>query len=109
LLDRYLEGEEIDLDVVEADLLTAVARGRFHPVIPVSTETGVGTLELLHLLTAAFPPPTLHPLPAATTPDGDPCRRSSAILTDPLWPKSSVRQAIRTSAGSVSCACSAAH
>jgi len=72
LLDRYLEGEEIDLDVVEADLLTAVARGRFHPVIPVSTETGVGTLELLHLLTAAFPPPTLHPLPAATTPDGDP-------------------------------------
>ena len=72
LLDRYLEGEEIDLDIVQADLLTAVSRGRFHPVIPVSTETGVGTLELLHLLTAAFPPPTLHPLPAATTPDGDP-------------------------------------
>ena len=72
LLDRYLGGEEVDLDVMEADLLTAVSRGRFHPVIPVSTETGVGTLELLHLLTAAFPPPTLHPLPAATTPDGDP-------------------------------------
>jgi len=72
LLDRYLGGEDVDTDVVEADLLTAVSRGRFHPVIPVSTETGVGTLELLHLLTAAFPPPTLHPLPAATTPDGDP-------------------------------------
>jgi len=72
LLDRYLGGEEVDLDLMEADLLTAVSRGRFHPVIPVSTETGVGTLELLHLLTAAFPPPTLHPLPAVTTPDGDP-------------------------------------
>jgi elongation factor G len=72
LLDRYLGGEEVDIDVVEADLLTAVSRGRLHPVIPVSTETGVGTLELLHLLTAAFPPPTLHPLPAATTPRGDP-------------------------------------
>jgi elongation factor G len=72
LLDRYLGGEEIDLDVVGRDLMTAVSRGRFHPVIPVSTETGVGTVELLHLLTAAFPAPTLHPLPAATTPDGDP-------------------------------------
>jgi elongation factor G len=72
LLDRYLGGEEIDFDVVSSDLLTAVARGRFHPVIPVSTETGVGTIELLHLLTAAFPAPTQHPLPAATTPQGDP-------------------------------------
>ncbi len=72
LLDRYLAGEEIDIGVVEADLLTAVSRGRFHPVIPVSTETGVGTVELLHLLTAAFPPPTLHPLPVAMTPNGHP-------------------------------------
>ncbi len=72
LLDRYLGGEDIDIDVVEADLLTAVSRGRFHPVIPVSTETSVGTVELLHLLTAAFPAPTLHPLPVAWTPSGDP-------------------------------------
>ena len=72
LLDRYLGGEEIDLDVVTGDLLTAVSRGRFYPVIPVSTETGVGTYELLQLLTAAFPAPTLHPLPAVTTPGGDP-------------------------------------
>jgi len=72
LLDRYLGGEEIDVDVVMGDLLTAVSRGRLYPVIPVSTETGVGTGELLHLLTAAFPAPTLHPLPATTTPDGDP-------------------------------------
>jgi len=72
LLDRYLAGEEIGVDVLISDLLTAVSRGRLYPVIPVSTETGVGTVELLHLLTAAFPAPTLHPLPAATTPGGDP-------------------------------------
>jgi elongation factor G len=72
LLDRYLGGEDLDLDVVMADLLTAVSRGRFYPVVPVSTETGVGTHELLHLLTAAFPAPTLHPLPKVTTPGGDP-------------------------------------
>jgi elongation factor G len=91
LLDRYLGGEELGFDVVLADLLTAVSRGRFHPVIPVSTETGVGTFELLQLLTAAFPPPTLHPLPAATTPEGDPL---PPLKCDPDGPL--VAEVIRT-------------
>ncbi|HEX7462632.1 MAG TPA: elongation factor G-like protein EF-G2 [Dermatophilaceae bacterium] len=91
LLDRYLGGEDVDIDVVEADLLTAVSRGRFHPVIPVSTETGVGTVELLHLLTAAFPAPTLHPLPAATTPNGHPL---PPLQCDPAGPL--VAEVIRT-------------
>jgi elongation factor G len=91
LLDRYLGGEEIGFDVVVADLLTAVSRGRFHPVIPVSTETGVGTFELLQLLTLAFPPPNLHPLPAATTPDGDPL---PPFLCDPDGPL--VAEVVRT-------------
>ena len=72
LLDRYLEGEDIDLNVIVADLLTAVSRGRFHPVIPVSTDTGVGMVELLELLMDAFPAPNLHPLPAVMSPNGDP-------------------------------------
>jgi elongation factor G len=91
LLDRYLGGEEMDLDVVIADLLTAVSRGRLFPVIPVSTESGVGTHELLQLLTAAFPAPTLHPLPAATTPDGDPL---PPLACDPDGPL--VAEVIRT-------------
>jgi len=91
LLDRYLGGEEIGLDVLTTDLLTAVSRGRFYPVIPVSTETGVGTVELLQLLTAAFPAPTLHPLPAATTPDGDPL---PPLQCDPDGPL--VAEVIRT-------------
>lgn len=91
LLDRYLSGEEIDLEVVASDLLTAVSRGRFHPVIPVSTQTGVGTVELLHLLTAAFPAPTQHPLPAATTPQGDPL---APLECDPDGPL--VAEVVRT-------------
>jgi elongation factor G len=91
LLDRYLGGEEIDVDVLKQDLLTAVSRGRLYPVIPVSTETGVGTTELLEILTAAFPPPTLHPLPATTTPDGDPL---PPLQCDPDGPL--VAEVIRT-------------
>ena len=91
LLDRYLSGEEIDLEFVARDLLTAVSRGRFHPVIPVSTQTGVGTVELLHLLTAAFPAPTQHPLPAATTPQGDPL---APLECDPDGPL--VAEVVRT-------------
>jgi elongation factor G len=72
LLDRYLGGEEIDAKTVVNDLLVAVARGSFHPVVPVSTQTGVGTQELLYLLASAFPAPPRRPLPAATTPEGEP-------------------------------------
>jgi elongation factor G len=91
LLDRYLGGEQIDVDVLTNDLLTAVSRGRFYPVIPVSTQTGVGTYEVLQLLSAAFPAPTLHPLPAATTPDGDP---TQALMCDPNGPL--VAEVVRT-------------
>ena len=35
LMDRYLDGEEIDTEVLVADLEKAVARGHFHPVVPV--------------------------------------------------------------------------
>jgi elongation factor G len=91
LLDRYLGGEETDIEVVTGDLLTAVSRGRLYPVIPISTETGVGTYELLQLLTTAFPAPTLHPLPAATTPDGDPLQ---PLVCDPSGPL--VAEVIRT-------------
>lgn len=91
LLERYLGGEEVELDTLVSDLLTAVARGTFHPVIPVSTQTGVGTHELLYLLAAAFPPPTLHPLPAATTPDGEPL---PPLACDPEAPL--VAEVVRT-------------
>jgi elongation factor G len=72
LMDRYLDGEEIDVKVLIDDLETAVARGHFYPVLPVSALTGVGTRELLELVTQGFPAPGEHLIPAVTTPDGEP-------------------------------------
>jgi len=57
LLDRYLSGEEIGIEVLVDDLETAVARGTFYPVLPVCAETGVGLGELLEVLSGGFPSP----------------------------------------------------
>ncbi len=83
LMDRYLEGEEIDFAILEKDLLTAVSRGSFYPVIPVCTETGAGTDVLLHLVKAAFPAPTAARMPQVTTPDGEP---HPDLVCDPSGP-----------------------
>ncbi|SCL47549.1 translation elongation factor 2 (EF-2/EF-G) [Micromonospora citrea] len=72
LMDRYLEGEEIGTDVLVDDLEKAVARGHFHPVVPVCAETGVGLDALLEVLTAGFPSPLEHELPAVAGVDGSP-------------------------------------
>ena len=72
LLDRYLAGEALDQDVVIADLETAVARGRFFPVLPMTPLTALGTDELLEVLTRGMPTPLEHPCPVVTHPDGSP-------------------------------------
>ncbi|MEU4775867.1 elongation factor G-like protein EF-G2 [Micromonospora sp. NPDC023644] len=72
LMDRYLAGEEIGTDVLIEDLEKAVARGHFYPVVPVCAETGVGLDALLEVLTAGFPSPLEHELPAIAGVDGSP-------------------------------------
>jgi elongation factor G len=72
LMDRYLGGEELDVKVLIEDLETAVARGTFYPVLAASALNGLGTIELLEVLTAAFPSPLEHPLLPVTRPDGSP-------------------------------------
>ena len=72
LMDRYLGGESIDVKVLIEDLETAVARGNFYPVFTTCALSGLGTTELLELLTSAFPSPLEHPLPVVTKPDGSP-------------------------------------
>jgi elongation factor G len=72
LMERYLGGEEIEVPVLIGDLEKAVARGNFYPVIPVCAETQVGLDALLEVLTAAFPSPLEHDLPAVTGVDGSP-------------------------------------
>ena len=70
LMERYLGGEEIDQSVLIDDLEKAVARASFFPVMPACSGTGVGTLELLEIITSAFPSPPEHQLPEVFTPQG---------------------------------------
>jgi elongation factor G len=91
LLDRWLAGDEVDEGVLVRDLERAVARGAFHPVLPVDALTGLGVPELLDLLVRGFPTPLEHPLPAVTTPDGDP---REPLVCDPDGPL--VAEVVRT-------------
>ncbi|WP_330253675.1 elongation factor G-like protein EF-G2 [Nocardia sp. NBC_00565] len=85
LMERYLGGENIDLDTLVTDLERAVARGSFHPVLigapaPEGAKHGLGTVELLDLIIGGFPTPSEHPVSAATTTDG---AAPTPLLCDP--------------------------
>ncbi|MFF4357880.1 elongation factor G-like protein EF-G2 [Streptomyces sp. NPDC001604] len=96
LMDRYLGGEQIDFKTLVEDLERAVARGVFFPVLAAApaaegAKQGLGTVELLELITGGFPTPFEHPTPGVTTIDGKP-REVKACDTDgPL-----VAEVIRT-------------
>ncbi|MEZ0068732.1 elongation factor G [Streptacidiphilus sp. MAP12-20] len=95
LMDRYLGGETIDTKTVIDDLERAVARGHFHPVLAAlppadGSREGVGTAELLELITSAFPSPVEHvtPLPAgeadlACDPEGPLAAQVLKVTSDP--------------------------
>ncbi|MCH9800125.1 MAG: elongation factor G-like protein EF-G2 [Actinomycetia bacterium] len=81
LLDRFLTGEELDMTMLNEDLEKAVARGHFHPVLPVVLgEKLIGVTEILSVIVNGFPTPAEHALPAATTPEG---RASAPLACDP--------------------------
>ncbi len=88
LMDRYLGGEEIDVATLITDLERAVARGAFHPVLPAApaaegARQGLGTLELLELVTRGFPTPLERAAPPVTSPDGTPL---APLACDPEGP-----------------------
>jgi elongation factor G len=83
LMERYLGGEDIDRDMLVKDLERAVARGSFHPVIPVDSGTGTGARELLDLIVAGFPSPLEHTCPEVFTPEG---KRGPEISCSPGGP-----------------------
>ncbi|MFD7550040.1 elongation factor G-like protein EF-G2 [Streptomyces sp. NPDC059578] len=75
LMDRYLAGAVVEVETLVADLERAVARGVFHPVLAAApaapgARQGLGTVELLELLTGGFPTPLERTAPPVTTPDG---------------------------------------
>ncbi|RDG38544.1 elongation factor G-like protein EF-G2 [Streptomyces corynorhini] len=88
LMDRYLGGEDVDLKTLVQDLEKAVTRGAFHPVLAAAPAApggreGLGTAELLDLITGGFPNPLERPAPAVTAPDGS---ARPAISCDPRGP-----------------------
>ncbi|MCX6463458.1 MAG: elongation factor G-like protein EF-G2 [Pseudonocardiales bacterium] len=93
LMERYLGGEDIELATLVADLETAVARGSFHPVVPVCSASGIGLDALLEVLVGGFPTPLEHPLPAVTGIDG---AAHPALAADPDGPLAA--EVVRTSA-----------
>ncbi|MFE6977435.1 elongation factor G-like protein EF-G2 [Streptomyces sp. NPDC057682] len=88
LMDRYLAGEPVDVKTLVDDLERAVARGTFHPVLTAApaaegARQGLGTVELLDLITGGFPTPLERPLPAVSTLHGAPL---PALECDPDGP-----------------------
>ncbi|AIR97257.1 elongation factor G-like protein EF-G2 [Streptomyces glaucescens] len=97
LMDRYLGGEDIGLDTLVEDLERAVARGTFFPVLAAApaaegARQGIGTVELLELITGGFPTPFEHPMPAVTTIDGEPRELKPCDTDGPL-----VAEVVKTS------------
>ncbi|MFF8543343.1 elongation factor G-like protein EF-G2 [Streptomyces werraensis] len=77
LMDRYLGGEDVDVRTLIDDAERAVARGVFFPVLAAApaapgARQGLGTVELLDLITGGFPTPLEHGTPQVTTLDGRP-------------------------------------
>lgn len=93
LMERYLSGEDIEVTTLVDDLETAVARGTFHPVIPVCAGSGIGLDALLEVLIGGFPSPLEHPLPRVSGIDGTERPALSADLDGPL-----AAEVVRTSA-----------
>lgn len=97
LMDRYLAGEDIDLKTLVDDLERAVARGTFHPVLMAApaadgARKGLGTVELLELITGGFPTPLERAPLTVTSPDGS---ARPAVTCDPDGPL--VAEVVKTS------------
>ena len=100
LMDRYLGGEDLDIEVLIEDLEKAVARGSFYPVLPysaivagaVAVPPALGSIELLELMTKAFPSPLEHEVPPVTSPEGKP---KGPLTCDPAGPL--VAEVVKTS------------
>ncbi|MFW5473500.1 elongation factor G-like protein EF-G2 [Knoellia sp. CPCC 206450] len=70
LLERYLEGEEVDPATLREDLHTAVATARFFPVLPTHATSGIGLEEVLDLVEHGLPSPADAALPTVYRTNG---------------------------------------
>ena len=83
LMDRYLDGEEIDTEALIGDLERAVSRGSFFPALTTASLQGVGMAELLEIITQGFPSPPEREIPEVTTVEG---KSAGTFVCDPDGP-----------------------
>jgi elongation factor G len=93
LMDRYLEGDELKQDELIADLMKAIYKGHFYPVVPVNSLDDVGLEELLTVIKNSFPVPARRHLVVSTVKAGA-ITAAEAEVGDPNGPL--VAQVIRT-------------
>jgi elongation factor G len=91
LLERYLGGEDVDVEEVSTDLREAVATAKFFPVIPTHAPGGVGTDALLEIIEQGFPSPVSARVPKVYTPVGG---EFGEVSCDPHGPL--VAEVVRT-------------
>jgi elongation factor G len=84
LMERYLGGETIAPTDLIPDLETAVSAGRLFPVLAGAATKGIGTSELLEVLTQAFPSPTERRPYEGKVPGGDKTVTRTADPDGPL-------------------------
>ena len=70
LLERHLNGEDIEFETVAADLRAAIATARFFPMVATHAPSGMGIEELYELFEYGFPAPDAAALPAVQTAQG---------------------------------------
>lgn len=84
LMDRFLDGDQVDAAVLVEDLERAVARGHFHPVLAHATAPhAVGADLILDLIARGFPSPEERIPPVATSITGEP---QPPLAADPRGP-----------------------
>jgi elongation factor G len=91
LLERHLNGEEIDAETVLADLRAAIATARFFPIVATHAPSGAGIEVLYDLVEHGFPSPAAAAMPSVYTAAGRPF---GALSCDPSGPL--VAEVVRT-------------
>jgi elongation factor G len=93
LMERYLDGDTLSFEELEASLAGGVASAAVFPVICASSTTGVGIDRLATILAELCPSPAVRPAArvsagdtesdVACDPDGPPLARVFKTMTDP--------------------------
>ena len=108
LLERHLNGEDIEFETAATDLRAAIGTARFFPIVATHAPSGMGIEELYDLFEHGFPSPDAAVMPVVQTAVGQEFGRSPAIRPARWSPRWCGPRATRSSAGSRWSGCSPA-